>query len=260
MLLGQRTQGVQELRVHRRIPHARARRLQDHRGDVVVGLQGALDLLRVVGRDHVRQRGHLGRDAAHVAASARQQQVVPAVEMVREPQDVGLAGVSSRQTKGKHRRFRAGRREPHALRRGHKPLHQSRPLDLLTVAGAEVRPLLQRIGYRLNHLRPPMAEQQGAVAHDVVNVLVAVDVPLAAAVGVSYDNGERHHVAGVVGHPIGEETHSVDVCRRGPLVVLRVLFLDRWHAVPPRWSSMMPTWPDVGIALCYHAVTEIRLG
>ena len=159
--------------------------------------------------------------------------------MVREPQDVGLARVGSRQAKGKHRRFRAGRREPHPLGRGHKPLHQSRPLDLLTVAGAQVRPTLQRIGNGLKHLRPPVAEQQGAVAHHVVNVLVAVDVPLAAAVGVGYDNGERHHVAGVVGHPIGKESTASTYADADPA----------WFCAYCSWIVGM-LFPLVGVRRC----------
>ena len=62
----------------------RARGLEDDGGDVVVGLEGLLDQRRVVGGHDVGEGGHLGRDAAHVAARTHGEEVIPAVEVVRE--------------------------------------------------------------------------------------------------------------------------------------------------------------------------------
>ena len=46
------------------------------------------------------------------------------------------------------------------------------------MAGAEVRSVVEGITNRGRHLRVVVAQQEGSVASDVVDVLVAIDIPL----------------------------------------------------------------------------------
>ena len=45
-----------------------------------------------------------------------------------------------------------------------------------------------------------MAEEKGAVTHDIVDVFVAVHIPFAAALRMVNENGKRSRVADVVGY------------------------------------------------------------
>ena len=54
-----------------------------------------------------------------------------------------------------------------------------------------------------------MAEEERGAAHRVVHVLVAVDVPLAGALGPLDVDGEGRHVAAVVRDTAGQESDRV---------------------------------------------------
>ena len=70
-------------------------------------------------------------------------------------------------------------------------------------------------GGRGHHLRVPVAEQQGAVPHHVVDVLVAVDVPLAGAVATGHEDREGQQAAHLVGGSPGKHVESLAVQLRG---------------------------------------------
>src|SRR5438445_566903 len=74
-----------------------------------------------------------------------------------------------------------GAGEAHAPGRRHEPLHELGPAHLELVRGAPVRAERRLALHRLDERRMRMAEEQRAVAAEVVDVLVAVDVPLARA-------------------------------------------------------------------------------
>ena len=69
--------------------------------------------------------------------------------------------------------------EAHALGAGDQAVDQLGPSHLQLVRGAPVRAELHLALDRLHHRRMAVAQQQRAVAAEVVDVLVAVDVPLA---------------------------------------------------------------------------------
>ena len=78
----------------------------------------------------------------------------------------------------------AGVDEAHALGGRDQRLDQLGPVDHLGMIVAEVEAVGDGALDGLDHRRMGMAEQQRAVAHAVVDVLVAVDVPLARAARV----------------------------------------------------------------------------
>ena len=60
-------------------------------------------------------------------------------------------------------------------------------------------------GYGLDHLRMTMTQDQSAVADDVVDVLVAVDIPLAPPFRVAHVEWEGVDPASVVGYAVGKQ-------------------------------------------------------
>jgi hypothetical protein len=61
-----------------------------------------------------------------------------------------------------------------------------------------------------------MAEEQGAMAHPVVDVAVTIDVPLVGAFGTLDVHRERLHASIVVGHPVGKD--RLGACKELPRV------------------------------------------
>ncbi len=187
----------------------RAGRLEDHGGDVA-GREGLAHRGGVAGGDDcervVEALGDAGGVRVRVVeAQPADDEVVPAVEVVLELHDALAAGVGAGEAQRHHRGLGARRREAHALGARHHLQHLLAPLDLRVVRGAEVRAAVERRADRVHHLRAVVAEQQRAVAADVVDVLVAVDVPLARparAVDVDRPRGEG---AGVVRDAGGED-------------------------------------------------------
>ena len=86
-----------------------------------------------------------------------------------------------RETQRELRRFRARGSEAHALGRGHEPLHQLGPLHLELVRGAPMRAERRLALYRLDEWGMGVPEEQRAVAAEIIDVFVAVDVPFARA-------------------------------------------------------------------------------
>ena len=110
---------------------------------------------------------------------ARGDAVVPAVEVAGEADHFRLAGEGARQPQGEVRGFRAGTREAHALSARDQPIDELRPPHLQLVRGAPVGAERRLLANGFEHGRVAMAQEEGAVPAEVIDVLVAVDVPLA---------------------------------------------------------------------------------
>src|SRR5712692_5798736 len=119
-----------------------------------------------------------------------------------------------------------------------------------------MRPPADLLPDRVDHLRVTVTEEQRAVPHPVVDVLVAVDVPLAAAAGALDVDGKRQVMADVVGHAAGDGLPRALGQGRGLRMLRPILFDDRHRLIIPRergeasvrvraaaWSnSTMPAW------------------
>src|SRR5262245_23514841 len=94
-------------------------------------------------------------------------------------------------------------REARQLGAGDETVDELGPADLVLVRGAEVRaePDLDTDG--LDHGRMAVAEEEGAVAHPVIDVLVAVDVPLVAPSRALDVDRKRQLMPDVVGDAAG---------------------------------------------------------
>src|SRR5688572_12459039 len=99
---------------------------------------------------------------------------MPAVKMVVELDQLAAAGEGPGKAYGHHRCLGAGAVEAHLLAAGHEVDNLLRPLDLESMGGAIMRPDRHLLGDGSNDVRVAMAEDQGAVAHNVVDQLVAV--------------------------------------------------------------------------------------
>ena len=200
-------------------PERAAGRLQDRGGDVVVGLErGACRLF--VAR---RQQDHLGCEVGQHAGRRRTVEVrdvagghvvMPAVEVALETHDLVLAGVGAGEAERHVRRLGAGGGEAHALRARHHFAHDLRPAHLALVVGAGMRAVRQRLLDRRQHFRSAVAEQQGAVAAGVIDVLVAVPVPLARALGPHDVDSVGLHVARIVNDARGQDVPGLGRERR----------------------------------------------
>ena len=117
--------------------------------------------------------------------------IVPAVEMADEAHHLRLGRVGARKAQREMRRLRARRREAHALGARDQPLHQLGPAHLELVRGAPMGALRHLLLHRLDHGRMGVAEQQRAVAAEIVDILVAVDVPFARPRGALPRRSDR---------------------------------------------------------------------
>ncbi len=193
---------LQELgiRGHRHRPAAG--RLEDDRRHLVV-FQQLAHVVDVVARRDERRRERAGRHAGGGRNLERilhrgHERVVHAVEVALELDDVIAPGEGARHAHGQRRRLGARQREAHALGARHDLAHQLGPAHLELGAGTVVQPLLRLLGDGLHHRRVLVAQHQRAVSAPAVEVLVAVHVPLAGALGAVHVEGERREVAAVV--------------------------------------------------------------
>ena len=138
-------------------------------------------------RRHVEGR----REAGH-------ELVAPAVEMALEAEDRRAARVGARHPAGQHVGLGARVREAHPLAARHQRLDLLGPLDLERVVVAEVGAERRRLDDGLDDRGVGVAEEEGAVPEVVVDVPVAVDVPLVGALGPRDVGGERQRVPHVV--------------------------------------------------------------
>src|SRR5439155_1639417 len=121
--------------------------------------------------------GLVGRTHADLEA------LVPAVEVPREFDHVSLAGGGASEAHRHVRRLGARGSEANALGARHETAHPFAPLHFFLVAGAVMRALERLLAHGVADGGRIVAEEQRAVSHPVVDVAVAVDVPLVGAVG-----------------------------------------------------------------------------
>ena len=189
------------------------------RGDVVRRRQQHLAQHRArdAGRHgNLERRVHAGRHA-----------VGPAVEVTGELHELRPAGRGARQPDGQMRRLRSRHREPHHLGRGDEPRDPVGPLDLQLVAGAVVGALAHLPLDRLDHRGVGVPEEQGPVAHPVVDVLPPVHVPLPGPGRPRHVQGKRDQVAAVVRDPARDDAARPLPLRPGAGQGLPVSFCDR---------------------------------
>ena len=154
---------------------------------------------------HARQHARRRR-AVEVVGVAAGHLVVPAMEVALEPQQRLLAGEGARQPHRHQRRLGAGRGEAEALGRrapgaGPRCAHcTSRGCD-----APNWRAFIQRLAHRRGHHRVVVAQQQRAVAAEIVDVAVAIDVPLVRALRARDEHAVRIDVARVMGDAAREQ-------------------------------------------------------
>src|SRR5207247_10851603 len=89
------------------------------------------------------------------------------------------------------------------------------------------RTLRRLFDNRPGYQRVRMAEEEGAVTHDVIDVLIAVDVPFVAPVSMVNEDGERSRVPNVVGYARGKCAQRLRVQALRPRVEPAVVVDDR---------------------------------
>src|SRR5438132_14383308 len=105
--------------------------------------------------------------------------------MMLEADELRLAGEGASEPHRHHRRLGARGGEAHPLGRGNELHDPFGPGDLGLVRGAEMGAALDLALNRLDHLRVAMTEQQRAMAAEIVDVAMAVDIPFARTLGPS---------------------------------------------------------------------------
>jgi hypothetical protein len=74
--------------------------------------------------------------------------------------------------------------------------------------------MLHLVDYRLADVGWIMAQQQSAVPHPVVDVAMAVHIPLVSTFGTLDINGEGLHASIIVGYPVGK--NLLGACKELP--------------------------------------------
>jgi hypothetical protein len=118
--------------------------------------------------------------------------------MTGELHDLRPTRVGASDAQREMRRLGAGHREPCQLAARDEPVDELRPTHLELVARAHVRASRHLLLHGLHDGRVTVAEEQRAVPHPVVDVLVPVDVPLARAARALHVDGERAQMSDVV--------------------------------------------------------------
>src|SRR5712671_5591889 len=73
------------------------------------------------------------------------------------------------------------------------------------MTGAVVRATRRLLDHGITHVRGIMAHNERAMAHPVVDVLPAIDIPFVRAIGTSNKDRKRLHTAVIVGNSVWEE-------------------------------------------------------
>ena len=131
--------------------------------------------------------------------------VVPAVKVAFDPQDLVAAGKCSRETKSQHGAFGPRVGQSYALGTGHHVLNQFAPVQFQFVIGAVVCAFDQLLLYGFRNGPMIVPQQQSAVTAGVVDVLVAVDVPLSCSPGMGDVDAVWLDIARIVGDTARED-------------------------------------------------------
>ena len=165
--------------------------LDDDRGGLVV--EGGDD---VVGRDHGvghRGGGYAGRagqaERRHGRASLHQQGVGVAVVVAGELHQPGSPGEAPSRADGAHGGLGPAGDEAHLIDRGH-PLGDQLGQSNLTRGGrTEGRAIGRGHAHGIDHPRVGVAQQDGAVGLDQIDVATTLDVPQVRPFGVGHEVG-----------------------------------------------------------------------
>ena len=193
---------------------AGARRLEDEGGDVAGAERRGDHLGRERGEDQDRladRAGHPGGQQGRArGAQPGDHRVAPSVEVLRDLGDDVPPGRRPREPEREHGRLGPRRGEAHPVDRGDGGGDPLGPLDLEAAPGAEVSALVELAVDRLDDRGVGVAEEEGAVAHGVVDQLTPVDEPLPRPPG-PLDVDRRTVRAGHVGGPPGEHARRPGV-------------------------------------------------
>ena len=202
--LGDFAELVEELRLDGLESHVGARGFEDDGGYVVVAPEGALERLDVVGRQDYHGAERLFGDAADALGSG-DEVVAPAVEVVVELDDLGLAGVGARHADRHHVGFGAGAVEADFFGAGYEFADPVGPLDFELGGAGEVCSARHLFLDGADDFGAGVSEDEGAVSREVVEDAVAVYVVLGGAFGVGVVELEGVLASGVVGYAVWEE-------------------------------------------------------
>ena len=181
-----------------------ARRLQDQRGDIVVGRQQIRDTSGIVRRDDKRVLNHPRRNAGRAARRERNL-VVPSVKMARETDYLALAGESARKAERQVRGLGSGSRKAHLRGGRNHLLHQFRPLDFERMRCPIVRAFSHLGRDGIHHQGMIVTEDERTVPSQIVHVLVAVHVPFARTRGPFDVHRMRLQVSAEVRDAVGQQ-------------------------------------------------------
>ena len=126
------------------------------------------------------------------------------MEMADEAHDLVLAGVGARQPDRHVRGLGARRREADLLGARRQLADEFGPAHLEFVARTVVRAELHLPLHGLDDGGMGMTQQHGAVTAKIVDILVAIDVPLAGTLGPGNVDGIGIEIAGIVGNAAGQ--------------------------------------------------------
>ena len=211
----------------------RPRGFQDDGRDVGVALHGLLHGVQVSGGHDDHAAPGLGGYAGRGTVGSGHGVVVPAVEVVLQLDDLVAPGVGPGQPHRHQRGLGAAAVEPHPLDGRHQVHDRPGPAHLLVGARPQVRAAADLLGDRVRDGRVRVPQDQRAVPRNVVDVFVAVHVPLARPLPVGDVQRERLGVAIVVGHAAGEDAHGLPVTLGRPGMRGDVLFKDGGHFQAP---------------------------
>src|SRR6266542_2470222 len=224
-------QAREDIFAERRGPPRGPRRLENNRGELAfreyVANEGNV-VLRDADRISERRGWDAGRLRRIRLSGARADHiVVPAVEVLVELEELIAPGVGAGEPDSHQGGLGAGAGKPHFLGARHKLLDALPPLEFQTVVGSVMRALRRLFDNRPCDFRMCVAEEQCAVAHDIVDVLVSVYIPLAAALRMVNEDRKGSRVADVVRDAGGECPERLFVKLLRPRVETAIFVGDR---------------------------------
>ena len=210
----------------------RAGRLHDDGGDVGVLGQVLVEGVGVGLDDGDGGTGLVGDAVGRGYPRLDGDVVVPAVVVLPELDEPRLAGVPASEADRQQGGLRAAGGETHSLGGGHEAGDELRPAHLVGSRGAHVGAVPDLSLDGLGDFRPVVAENQGAEADEVVDELVAVNVPLHGSIAPPDVEGVGVHDARL-GCPARDDLLASRVELGGLLVGLVEPFEDGRHVVCP---------------------------
>ena len=208
--LGQFGKRFDEFLGDRHLPPARAGGLDNHRGDIIVRMQRGERRLEVARRRQHDVGGDLRqyarrRRAVEMRAHAERHMIVPAVKVSGEAQDFWPAREGPRQSQSQQCGLGAGVRKADQFGRRHELLHELAPANLQLVAGAVMRATRQLSLGCLDDRWVIVPQEQRPVAARVIDVFIAIHVPLPRSGGPRDIHRIGFEKSAVVRHAAGKD-------------------------------------------------------